>query len=45
MSVLAIRSLSKTFGGVRAVNDVSFEIAQGEFLAQAGLLGGWRSGR
>ena len=25
MSVLAIRALSKTFGGVRAVNDVSFE--------------------
>jgi branched-chain amino acid transport system ATP-binding protein len=36
MSVLAIRSLSKTFGGVRAVNDVSFEIAQGEFLAMIG---------
>ena len=26
MSVLAVRSLSKDFGGVRAVNDVSFNV-------------------
>ena len=43
MSVLAIRSLSKAFGGVHAVNDVSFEIAQGEFLAMIGPNGAGKS--
>jgi len=36
MSVLEIRSLSKAFGGVIAVNDVSFSIGEGEFLAMIG---------
>jgi len=36
MSVLEIRSLSKAFGGVIAVNDVSFSIGVGEFLAMIG---------
>jgi branched-chain amino acid transport system ATP-binding protein len=36
MSVLAVRSLSKDFGGVRAVNDVSFKVERGEFLAMIG---------
>ena len=43
MSVLAIRSLSKAFGGVRAVNDVSFEIGEGEFLAMIGPNGAGKS--
>jgi len=43
MSVLAVHSLSKSFGGVRAVNDVSFEIAQGEFLAMIGPNGAGKS--
>jgi branched-chain amino acid transport system ATP-binding protein len=43
MSVLSVRSLSKTFGGVRAVSDVSFEIAPGEFLAMIGPNGAGKS--
>jgi len=36
MNVLEVRSLSKAFGGVRAVSEVSFKVAQGEFLAMIG---------
>ncbi|KZD24711.1 ABC transporter ATP-binding protein [Tardiphaga robiniae] len=43
MSDLAIRSLSKTFGGVRAVNEVSFDIKRGEFLALIGPNGAGKS--
>ena len=43
MSVLAVRSISKAFGGVRAVSDVTFEIAQGEFLAMIGPNGAGKS--
>jgi branched-chain amino acid transport system ATP-binding protein len=43
VSVLAIRSLSKAFGGVRAVNDVSFTIGKGEFLAMIGPNGAGKS--
>jgi branched-chain amino acid transport system ATP-binding protein len=36
MSLLGVRALSKAFGGVRAVSDVSFTIGAGEFLAMIG---------
>ena len=36
MSVLEVRSLSKSFGGVRAVSEVSFAVGAGEFLAMIG---------
>jgi branched-chain amino acid transport system ATP-binding protein len=41
--VLTVRSLAKAFGGVHAVNNVSFEIAQGEFLAMIGPNGAGKS--
>ncbi len=43
MSDLSIRSLSKAFGGVRAVNEVSFEVKRGEFLAMIGPNGAGKS--
>ena len=43
MSELAIRNLSKSFGGVRAVNDVSFSVGRGEFLALIGPNGAGKS--
>ena len=35
-TVLAVRDLSKSFGGVHAVREVSFEVAAGELLALIG---------
>jgi branched-chain amino acid transport system ATP-binding protein len=43
MSVLALKSLRKSFGGVRAVDDVSFALKQGEFLAMIGPNGAGKS--
>ena len=43
MSDLSIRALSKAFGGVHAVNGVSFEIKRGEFLAMIGPNGAGKS--
>ncbi len=43
MSELSIKSLSKAFGGVRAVNEVSFDVKQGEFLAMIGPNGAGKS--
>jgi len=36
MSILAVRNLSKSFGGVGAVRNVSFSVAAGELLALIG---------
>ncbi len=43
MSVLAVRTLSKAFGGVRAVSEVSFTLGEAEFLAMIGPNGAGKS--
>ena len=43
MSMLSVRDLSKAFGGVRAVDDVSFDVGAGEFLALIGPNGAGKS--
>ena len=43
MNALTVQSLCKSFGGVRAVDDVSFAIRQGEFLAMIGPNGAGKS--
>jgi branched-chain amino acid transport system ATP-binding protein len=43
MSVLEVRSLSKAFGGVLAVNEVSFTLGRAEFLAMIGPNGAGKS--
>lgn len=43
MTVLDVRGLSKSFGGVRAVDDVHFTVAAGELLALIGPNGAGKS--
>jgi len=42
-SLLSVRSLSKAFGGVQAVQDVSFELGRGQLLALIGPNGAGKS--
>jgi ABC-type Fe3+/spermidine/putrescine transport system ATPase subunit len=39
MSILSIRNLSKTFGSVQALNDISFEVNEGEIITLLGPSG------
>ena len=41
--LLSVRGLRKAFGGVRAVNEVSFAVERGEFLAMIGPNGAGKS--
>ncbi|MFM7760948.1 MAG: ATP-binding cassette domain-containing protein, partial [Burkholderiaceae bacterium] len=43
MSLLQVRHLAKAFGGVRAVDDVSFDLPAGQLLALLGPNGAGKS--
>ena len=43
MSLLSVQNLTKRFGGLVAVNDVSFDVADGEILSVIGPNGAGKS--
>ena len=43
MNVIEIKSLYKSFGEVKAVNDLSFKVKQGELFAFLGVNGAGKS--
>ncbi len=43
MSLLEVRELTKRFGGLIAVNDVTFDVAEGEILSVIGPNGAGKS--
>ena len=42
-SILAVKNLYKSFGGLEAVKDVSFELEKGQLLAMIGPNGAGKS--
>ena len=41
--LLEVRNLSKSFGGIRAVDNITFDLAEGELLAMIGPNGAGKS--